>query len=82
MGRVKVAGSSVSLDGFGAGPDQSAEDPLGKRGSELHGWFAETKSFKTMIGADGGSDGVDEVFAHRSMEGVRCFHPWPEYVRP
>src|SRR3954447_25123120 len=29
---------SISLDGFVAGPDQSHEDPLGKRGRELHGW--------------------------------------------
>ena len=29
---------SMSLDGFVAGPDQSREDPLGKRGRELHGW--------------------------------------------
>src|SRR5262249_56779532 len=29
---------SISLDGFVAGPDQSREDPLGKRGRELHGW--------------------------------------------
>ena len=29
---------SISLDGFVAGPDQSREDPLGKRGLELHRW--------------------------------------------
>src|SRR4051794_20726873 len=29
---------SISLDGFVAGPDQSREHPLGKRGRELHGW--------------------------------------------
>ena len=29
---------SISLDGFVAGPDQSMDDPLGKRGQELHGW--------------------------------------------
>src|SRR6185295_2043770 len=29
---------SISLDGFVAGPDQSREDPLGKRGRELHRW--------------------------------------------
>ena len=29
---------SISLDGFVAGPEQSREDPLGKRGRELHGW--------------------------------------------
>ena len=29
---------SVSLDGFCAGPEQSEDDPLGKRGKELHTW--------------------------------------------
>src|SRR5580658_7554405 len=38
VGRVRVAGFSVSLDGFGAGPAQSLQDPLGKRGTELHSW--------------------------------------------
>jgi dihydrofolate reductase len=73
MGRVRVAGFSVSLDGFGAGPEQTLEDPLGKRGQELHGWFVGTKSFKAMFGENGGTDGVDENFAHRSMEGFGAF---------
>src|SRR5437588_2045390 len=30
--------TSISLDGFVAGPDQSRENPLGKRGIELHRW--------------------------------------------
>src|SRR3954462_13426889 len=46
MGRVRVAGFAVSLDGFGAGPEQSLQDPLGKRGTELHSWFFGTKTFK------------------------------------
>ena len=73
MGRVKVAGFAVSLDGFGAGPDQSFLDPLGKRGKELHNWFFGTKSFKAMFGEDGGSEGVDETFAHSSMDGFGAF---------
>ncbi len=39
MPRVRVGGFPVSLDGFGAGPEQSINDPLGKRGMELHQWF-------------------------------------------
>lgn len=73
MGRVRVAGFSVSLDGFGAGPEQSLQDPLGKRGTELHGWLFETKTFKAMIGEGGGSEGVDHIFAHRSMDGFGAF---------
>ncbi len=73
MGRVRVAGFSLSLDGFGAGTEQSFQDPLGKRGRDLHSWFFGTKTFRTMIGEDGGSDGVDERFARRSMDGFGAF---------
>jgi dihydrofolate reductase len=73
MGRVRVAGFSVSLDGFGAGPEQSLQDPLGKRGTELHRWLVGTKTFNAMFGSDGGSEGVDDNFAHRSMDGFGAF---------
>ena len=55
MTKVRVAGFSVSLDGFGAGPEQSLENPLGKRGQELHPWFIRTRSFQAMFGKSGGS---------------------------
>src|ERR1700729_3357126 len=73
VGRVRVAGFSVSLVGFGAGSEQSLQDPLGKRGTELHRWFFGTKTFKAMFGEGGGSEGVDETFAHRSMDGFGAF---------
>ncbi|MBO9557709.1 MAG: dihydrofolate reductase family protein [Caulobacter sp.] len=73
VGRVRAAAFSISVDGFGAGPDQSLENPLGKRGMELHGWAFATKTFKTMFGQSGGSEGVDEAFAHRSMDGFGAF---------
>lgn len=73
MGRVRVAGFSLSLDGFGAGPEQSLDNPLGQRGPEMFNWFFGTKTFRAMTGRDGGSDGVDEAFAHRSMDGFGAF---------
>ncbi|WP_116090277.1 dihydrofolate reductase family protein [Sphingomonas crusticola] len=73
MGRVRVAGFSVSLDGFGAGPEQSLQDPLGRNGPALFGWFFGTKTFRAMVGKDGGSEGVDESFAHRAMDGFGAF---------
>jgi dihydrofolate reductase len=73
MTKVRVAGFSVSVDGFGAGPNQSLHDPLGKRGMELHQWFFGTKMFQAMIGKGGGSDGIDEGFASRSMTGFGAF---------
>ena len=56
MGKVRVAGFAVSIDGFGAGPGQSLENPLGKRGQELHNWFYPTRTFRSMIGKDGGTE--------------------------
>jgi len=73
MSKVRVAGFSLSLDGYGAGPEQSLQDPLGKGGRELHRWFFGTKTFKTMFGQEGGSDGVDEDYAHRSMDNFGAF---------
>jgi dihydrofolate reductase len=73
MPKVRLAGFSISLDGFGAGPDQSLEHPLGKRGEELHQWFFGTRTFREMTGEGGGSDGVDEAYAHRSMDGFGAF---------
>ena len=73
MGKVRVAGFTVSLDGFGAGPQQSLENPLGKRGTELHQWFFGTKTFRSMFGNGGGSEGIDEDYARRSMEGFGAF---------
>ena len=73
MGKVRVAGFAVSLDGFGAGPEQSLQDPLGKRGEELHEWFFPTKTFRAMLGKEGGSEGVDDNYARRSMAGFGAF---------
>ena len=73
MSRVRVGGFSISIDGFGAGPEQSLEHPLGLGGRELHQWIFGTRFFKTMIGQDGGSDGVDQAYAQRAMDGFGAF---------
>lgn len=73
MGKVRVAGFSLSIDGFGAGPEQSLDNPLGKRGMELHQWFFGTKTFNAMIGKPGGSTGTDEQYAFRGMDGFGAF---------
>lgn len=70
MSKVKVAVFSVSLDGFGAGPRQDKDNPLGVRGLELHGWFFDTEVFKKMQGQSGGSKGIDNDFALQSFENV------------
>ncbi len=73
MPKVRAAGFSVSIDGFGAGPRQSLENPLGERGRELHEWAFGTRTFQSMFGKDGGSEGVDEDFAKRAMDGFGAF---------
>jgi dihydrofolate reductase len=73
MTKVCVRGFSVSLDGFAAGPEQSLADPLGKRGPEMFQWYFGTKTFRAMIGKEGGSEGVDEKYASAGMTGFGAF---------
>lgn len=72
MPRLRVECFSVSLDGFSAGPDQSAENPLGVRGPELMEWVFPTRYFKAMHGGggEGGETGVDNTQAERGFEGI------------
>jgi dihydrofolate reductase len=73
MSKVKVAGFSVSLDGFGAGTAQSLEHPLGVRGPEIFQWFFPTRAFCQMVGKEGGDTGPDDTFAQRAMDGFGAF---------
>ena len=77
--RVRVAAFSISVDGFGAGPDQSLQDPIGKRGIELHTWYMATRSFRAMHGQERGADGVGDQFADRAMDNFGAFIG-PEHV--
>jgi len=70
MSRVKVAAFSVSIDGFGAGPRQDLQNPLGVRGTELHTWLFHTELFKKMYRQSGGTTGIDNDFASGSFENV------------
>ncbi|MGA7684840.1 MAG: dihydrofolate reductase family protein [Terriglobales bacterium] len=70
MSKVRVAAFSISIDGFGAGPRQDLNNPLGVRGLEVHGWFFNTEAFKKILGQSGGSQGVDNNFGVRSFENV------------
>ena len=73
MSKVRVAGFSVSVDGFGAGPEQSLNDPLGKRGPDMFQWFFHTRTFRAMTGKDDGSSGIDEDYASRAMANFGAF---------
>jgi dihydrofolate reductase len=89
MSKVKVAAFTLSIDGFGAGPRQSLEAPLGVGGERLHGWMRPTRTFQKMLGGEGGSTGADDRFAARSFENVGAWilgrnmfgpvrGPWPD----
>jgi dihydrofolate reductase len=74
MGKVRVSAFSISIDGFGAGPRQDLQNPLGIRGLELHSWVFPTESFQKQHGQTGskteGQRGVDNDFAREAMEGL------------
>jgi dihydrofolate reductase len=71
MTKVRVNCFSLSLDGFGAGPNQSLENPLGVGGERLHEWFVPTRTLqKHLFGKDGGETGPDDDFAAKSFENV------------
>jgi len=70
MTKLRVDCFSVSIDGYGAGPDQALEHPMGLGGMALHEWVFPTRFFQAMIGKDGGTTGIDEDFAARGMAGI------------
>lgn len=70
MPKLRVHCFTISLDGFGAGPDQSLENPLGVGGGGLHPWLLGTRTFNRMFGKEGGATGVDDDFAARGNENI------------
>ena len=70
MSKLRVNCFGVSIDGFGAGPDQDLENPLGVGGMNLHQWFFPTRAFQKMHGSGDGTTGIDNDFAERGMEGI------------
>jgi hypothetical protein len=63
MPKLRVHAFAISLDGYGAGPDQSFENPLGKGGTAMHEWFYPTRTFRRMFGKDQGTTGVGRFYA-------------------
>ncbi|WP_075792417.1 dihydrofolate reductase family protein [Massilia putida] len=71
MSKLKVRSFSISLDGYGAGPNQSLQNPMGEGGGGLHQWFRGTRTFQRMLGDETkGTDGPDEDFAARGFENI------------
>jgi dihydrofolate reductase len=89
MPKLRVHNFSISLDGYGAGPNQDLANPLGVGGEALHGWFVTTRTFRQMMGKDDGTTGIDNDFAARGFKNVGAFiigrnmfapsrGPWPD----
>jgi dihydrofolate reductase len=71
MTRARVESFTISLDGYGAGPNQDIDNPLGVGGTDLHRWAFPTRSFQQVLfGKSGGTTGVDDDFAARGFRNV------------
>ena len=70
MPKLRVHAFSISLDGYGAGPKQDRDDPLGVGGEALHEWVVATRTFQQMSGNEGGTTGVDDDFAARGFNNI------------
>lgn len=89
MSKLRVLCFSLSLDGYGAGPDQDLANPLGVGGPEMFEWFFQTRTWRAMHGQEGGEMGVDDDWAARSFANIGAYilgrnmfgpirGPWPD----
>src|SRR5262245_535429 len=89
MPKLRVHAFSISLDGYGAGPDQDLQNPLGVGGMALHEWSHATRTFRQLVGQEGGSTGADDALAARGFADIGAWilgrnmfgpvrGPWPD----
>ncbi len=89
MSKLRVKSFAVSIDGYGAGPNQDLQNPLGVRGPELMEWFFHTRAWRRMQGQEGGETGVDNGMAEQGFAGIGAWilgrnmfgpvrGPWPD----
>ena len=89
MPKLRVHAFTLSLDGYGAGPDQDLANPLGVGGIALHEWAFATRTFRQMFGGNGGTTGVDDDVAARGLHNIGAWiigrnmfgpvrGPWPD----
>lgn len=89
MPKVRVHCFSISLDGYGAGPNQGLDNPLGVGGEGLHEWALKTRTFRQMFGMEGGTTDTDDAFAKRGFDNIGAWilgrnmfapsrGPWPD----
>jgi dihydrofolate reductase len=89
VSKLRVQGFAISIDGYGAGPNQDLENPIGVGGLELMEWFFHTKVWRKMHGLDGGESGIDNGLAESGFAGIGAWilgrnmfgpvrGPWPD----
>ena len=89
MSKLRVHAFAVSIDGYGAGPSQTREIPLGVGGEALHEWMFPTRTFQRLQRRDGGETGIDDDFTARGFENIGAWimgrnmfgpirGPWPD----
>lgn len=89
MSKLRVQSFSVSVDGYGAGPNQDLQNPLGVRGTELMEWFFPTRVFQRMHGDGDGETGIDNAMAEQGFASIGAWilgrnmfgpirGPWPD----
>jgi dihydrofolate reductase len=89
MSKLRVHSFSISIDGYGAGPDQSLQNPLGVGGPAMFDWFFHTRTWQRMHGNEGGETGVDDDVAAQGFAGIGAWilgrnmfgpvrGPWPD----
>jgi dihydrofolate reductase len=89
VSKLRVSSFTVSLDGYGAGPDQDLQNPLGVGGVGLMEWFFPTRTWQKMHGHQGGETGVDDDIAAHGLDGIGAWilgrnmfgpvrGPWPD----
>jgi dihydrofolate reductase len=89
MSKLRVHAFTISLDGYGAGPNQDLDNPLGVGGVALHEWAFATRTFRQMFGSGGGTTGIDDDLAARGFTNIGAWimgrnmfgpirGPWPD----
>jgi dihydrofolate reductase len=89
VSKLRVQSFAMSTDGYGAGPDQDLQNPLGVNGPELMEWFFHTRVWRKMHGHADGETGVDNEMAELGFHGIGAWilgrnmfgpirGPWPD----
>ena len=70
MSKVRINSFAISIDGYGAGPNQDLQNPLGLNGPELMEWFFHSRVWRQMHGQSDGETGVDNDIAELAFKNV------------